>query len=364
MIKVLHTEWSDGWGGQEIRIISEMKAVRNLGIYVALACRDKSKIKEQALKNNFEVFVVPFKGNYHIPTIIKLIKLIKEHEFNIINTHSGKDSWTGGIAAKLAGAKFIRTRHLSNKINPSRFNFINELADFVMTTGESVRLNMIKNNRILPEKVLSVPTGIDSTLFNPINFNRDKERKRYGIDKGEVAIGIIAVLREFKRHEMFIDMAEKVSEIFPQCKFFIAGEGPRKGIIKSMIKEKDLKEKVILLGHISNPYNLLSALDISILTSDKNEGVPQSVIQALMMNKPVIATDVGSTKDLLKNNNFILLEPNNLPQLIKAVSLLINNKKLRENYSQKARASVVEIFSEAEMGNKVIDIYKTILGAQ
>ena len=115
-IKVLHTEWSDGWGGQEIRIINEMIAVREEGIEVFLACRDNSKIKNKAIENNIKVFLLPFKGNLDFNTIYKLIKIIKEYNINIVNTHSGKDTWVGGIAAKLSGAKFIRTRHLSNII--------------------------------------------------------------------------------------------------------------------------------------------------------------------------------------------------------------------------------------------------------
>jgi len=62
-IRVLHTEWSDGWGGQEIRIINEMKAVRLKGVEVFLACREFSAIKDKALKNNIKVFTLAFKGN-------------------------------------------------------------------------------------------------------------------------------------------------------------------------------------------------------------------------------------------------------------------------------------------------------------
>ena len=60
-IRVLHTEWSMGWGGQEIRIINEMIAVRKEGVEVFLACRNDSAIKKKALENNIKVFVLPFK---------------------------------------------------------------------------------------------------------------------------------------------------------------------------------------------------------------------------------------------------------------------------------------------------------------
>ena len=75
-INILHTEWSDGWGGQEIRIISEMIAVREKGIEVFLACRDHSIIKQKAQENNIEIFTLSFKGNADIKTLFNLIKII------------------------------------------------------------------------------------------------------------------------------------------------------------------------------------------------------------------------------------------------------------------------------------------------
>ena len=148
-----------------------MIAVREKGIEVFLACRDQSLIKQKAQENNIEVFTLTFKGNADIKTIFNLIKIINDNGINIVNTHSGKDTWVGGIAAKLANAKFIRTRHLSNPINSSRLNFINELADYIFTTGEIVRLDMIRNNRISPDRIMSIPTGIDINIYNPIRYH-------------------------------------------------------------------------------------------------------------------------------------------------------------------------------------------------
>ena len=214
-IRVLHTEWSDGWGGQEIRIIHEMKMMRSEGVEVYLACRANSMIKDEAVANNIKVFTLPFKGNADLKTLLHLKKIIKYHSINIVNTHSGKDTWVGGLAAKLAGVKFIRTRHLSNKINPSRLNFINELADYIFTTGEKVRDDMIKYNRINENKIISIPTGIDGSIFDPESFNRAECRKKFTFNDSEIAIGILAVLRQFKRHDLFLKMAKSLLKKYP-----------------------------------------------------------------------------------------------------------------------------------------------------
>jgi len=358
LIKVLHTEWSMGWGGQEIRIINEMIAVRHEGVNVFLACREDSAIKKKALERNIKVFTLPFKGNVDIKTLLSLIKIIKVNSIDIVNTHSGKDTWVGGVAAKFSGVRFIRTRHLSNRINPARTNFINELADYIFTTGEGVRSDMIKYNRIKTHKILSIPTGIDSSIFNPKKYDISSCRKKLSLHNDEIAIGIVAVLRQFKRHDLFLKMAKDIIEKYSNKKlvFFIAGDGPQKNSIKKIMIDLNLASHVRLLGHVNNVAELLCALDILVLSSDSKEGVPQSVIQGLFMNKAVVATDSGSTKDLLNSNNFQLVETNSSEELVKGISYYIDNNKIKPN-----GVLIDEKFSIKFMSRRIVKIYNQLL---
>jgi len=354
-MKVLHTEWSDGWGGQEIRIIGEMLAVREQGVEVFLACRDHATIKKKALEHNIKVFTLPFRGNADIKTLLALKSVIKEYDIDVVNTHSGKDTWVGGLAAKFAGVKFIRTRHLSNRIRSSRTNFINELADYIFTTGESVRTDMIKYNRIKPERIKSIPTGIDADVFNPELYDRSSCRKLFNLKEDEIAIGIVAVLRQFKRHDLFLKMAKTLVECHPNKKlvFLIAGDGPQKDSIVSLIQQAGLDKKVRLLGHVTQVPELLMALDIFVLSSDSKEGVPQSVMQALLMNKCVVATSSGSTQDLFSHDNFQLVKTDSVKLLAKGVSYYLNHQGIVET-----RMFIKHHFSKNVMSKKIVSIYR------
>ena len=360
-INVLHTEWSDGWGGQEIRIISEMIALREKGISVFLACRNNSTIKQKALEHGIKIFILPFSHSFDFVTLFKLLSIIKKEQIHIVNTHSGIDTWVGGIAAKLAKVKFIRTRHLSNPINPSRLNFINELADFIFTTGEQVKIDMINNNRIDPSKIESIPTGVNTSIYNKTLFDINKEKISLKLSNTDIAIGILAVLRSFKRHDIFIEVASVLLKRYSSLKFFIAGDGPQREKIEQLIQIKNLENKIILLGHQMEPARFLSALDLFVLTSDSKEGVPQSVMQALLMELPVIATDVGSTRDLYINDNFLLIPPNDILALVSSLEKLIEDESLRKEYTSKARTSIIENFSLDKMAEKIYNIYLRIL---
>jgi glycosyltransferase involved in cell wall biosynthesis len=360
-IRVLHTEWSGGWGGQEVRIIQEMLAVREHGVEVFLSSTSHAKITEQAKQHGIKTFDLPYRGNWDLKTLFGLIKIIRAHKINIVNTHSGKDTWVGGFAAKLTGAKFIRTRHLSNPVRKSPLNFINKMADYLITTGETVRQEMIRDNGIRPENSASIPTGVDPEVYQADRYDRAANRQKFGILDNEIAIGIVAILRSFKRHDLFIDMAKQLVGKHPNVKFFIAGDGPKHDEILAKIKAEGLEQKVILTGYVKNPAELLSALDIFTLTSDRFEGVPQAVMQALMMQLPVVATSAGSTGDLHHDDNFILIEPGKLEPIVNAVELLINDANKCDYYRARARDYVVEKFSRKVMTHRLLDIYQKLL---
>jgi len=361
-IKVLHTEWSDGWGGQEIRIINEMLSIRTMGVEVFLACRDHSAIKEKAQENNIKVFILPFKGNADFKTIFKLREIIVKNNITILNTHSSKDTWVGGLAAKLSRIKFIRTRHLSIPIKKSRMNFINELADYIFTTGETIRSSMIESNRINPRKIQSIPTGIDCDKFDPLKHNRKKSRELFDLKNEDIVIGMISVLRRFKRHDRFIEMAQYVINENPtkKIKILIAGEGPQREMIEEMIAEMELKDNVVMLGHVDRVPELISALDIFVLASDSGEGVSQSLMQALLMETAVVSTDVGGTLDLYSEDNFMIVDIGSQAQLNKACNLFVNNNNLREKYQKKSREYVMKNFSIEAMSEKIIKVYSNL----
>jgi glycosyltransferase involved in cell wall biosynthesis len=361
-IKVLHTEWSDGWGGQEIRIINEMLAIRACGVEVFLACREHAVIHEHAREHGIPVFTLPFRGNADLKTLFALARIIKKHHIDIVNTHSGKDTWVGGLAARLAGAKFVRTRHLSNPIRSSRTNFINELAHFIFTTGESVREDMINNNRIRPDRIQSVPTGIDAERFSSKQFDRNLSRQSLGLEDEDVAVGIIAVLRRFKRHDLLLEAISRLIKEFPQIRLVIAGDGPIRELIEKDIEQRGISDSVIMTGHVNDPERVLSALDVFVLSSDSKEGVPQSVMQALLMDLPVVATASGSTSDLLHDDNFILVEPGDVDALYAGLKTMVLDASNRAQYAQRARSYIEANFSQSVMVDRILNVYTALIG--
>lgn len=357
-MNILHTEWGDGWGGQEIRILTEMKALRERGLNLYLACTEHAKLGQEAKKLGFDVYYLPFKGNWDIKTLIGIRTLIKKLDIDIVNTHSSKDTLVGGLAAKLSGCRFIRTRHLSIPIKKT--SLMNRLADHVITTGESVRQSLIDHSGLKEGNVTSIPTGFDQTVFDPAQYDHNLMRRHFNLVKDEVAIGIVAVLRGGKRHDLFLQMGRILKQKAFNVRLFIAGDGPVKESIKSLVEQYNMSDYVTILGYVDQPAKLLSALDFFVLTSDA-EGVPQSVIQALAMNKATLATDVGSTADLYSENNFLLIPKGEPDHWAKQIEYLLNHPEEKKRLEVNARRSVIMDFSIEAMINKTLKIYQKVL---
>lgn len=358
-MRVLHTEWSTGWGGQEIRILTEMDNLKRYGVESFLACRKEAMMADKARDLGIEVRYFDFNGKIDFKTIFGLKNYIKEKNIQILNSHSGIDTWNGGIAAKLSGIKFIRTRHIANPINSSRLNFINSLADFVMTTGHSIKENMISQNRINPKKIDSVPTGIDENIFDNTKYNKAECRKFFNLEEDTFYVGNLAVLRSQKAHEVFLEVARKAHEEFKDIKFVIAGDGVLREKLEGIITQNNMQDYVKMLGHIDCVAKFLKAIDIFMLTS-RHEGVPQSLMQALFMNKPSIATNVGSTADLLHEDNFICVDFDTQKIYLALKELLENKDKLNslQNNSQDFIRNNHNILTMTE---KIFQIYNKIL---
>lgn len=360
--RILHTEWSSGWGGQEQRILLECSKVIELGHTVIIACQPDSGIIRGARERGIPVAEVVMRQSYDPKALMDIYRLIKKHEINVVNTHSGKDNWLGGLAAKLAGTPLlVRTRHLAFPISNNPFNFINKLADGIITTGQSVRNNLIENNKIPPERIVSIPTGVPLERFSQPTDSR-KLLDELGIKEGSKIVTIVAILRSVKRHDVFLDAAKLLLEKQQNLRFLIVGDGPCKDDIKRHIKELGLEKFVIMTGHREDVPNIFAVSDVVALTSD-NEGVPQSLSQAMFMGRPVVAAPVGGIPDLISDGiTGLFAEAGNPASFAEKIAMLINNSVLCTKLANAAHTHIIEEFTDTIMAQKTLEFYKRLAG--
>lgn len=358
MLTIIHTESSKGWGGQEIRILQESIGMIRRGHRVIIAAPRESNIFKRAKAAGIKVFSCDFR-KWKPSSFIRISSLIKRERVDILNTHSSSDSWVATVAARLSRnrPKIIRTRHLSTPIGRSLLTrmIYDTLPDAVITTGEEIRYRMISDNGFKASKIFSIPTGVDLERFDPSKVKPILEPKGF-------SIGTIGVLRSWKGHRYLVEAVPEILKSIPDALFYIVGDGPQYKNIERLIDELSLKDKVFMLGHREDIPEILSSLDVIVHPSYANEGVPQSVLQALAVERPVIATDAGAIKEaIIDGETGFLIPPRRVDEIVTKVIRLYKDPDLRKVLGRKGRSLVERFYSYEGMLDRIESLYERLI---
>jgi glycosyltransferase involved in cell wall biosynthesis len=359
-VRILHTEWSDDLGGQEKRVLAEVAGLSERNHYVAIMCREHAKIRAEATGLGIDVHTIPMRKPYDLQSILRMVKFLKAGNFDIVNTHSGVDSWIGGIAARIAGVRvLVRTRHLNIPLRRGLLNFIHYLPDMYITCGENIRETLIGRCGFPADKVVSIPTGVSPAFFH---VRRNTEAKiRYGLDKNSIVIANVGILRSVKGHEVTLKAVRRVTDAFPGAKFLIVGDGPRRKILESLVNTLKISEHVIFTGFVEDIPEVYSFTDIAVLSS-WSEGLPQSVLQAMAAGVPVVATEVGGVPEVIEHEKTgMLVAPGDHEALAAAVIKMLEDPLLSKRMAGRAKDLAEKEHSAGHMLDRIEDLYRDML---
>lgn len=362
-LTILHTEWSDGWGGQERRIFAEMLGMQARGHRLILAARPTCALAREAAARGIAVVHVPFRGKFHWASIRQLKTLMQQEKVDVCNTHSGIDSWVGALAARWAGVALVRTRHLNLPLHRTWYNFVHFLAARIVTCGEAMRQNLIHTHGFPPAQLASIPTGIDFSRFRPTR-TRAEVRQALAVPETAYLVLMVAVIRGVKRHEVAVRGFARFLAHRPDAVLVLAGEGPMQIDMERLCDQLGIRDKVRFLGQRSDVPDLMQAADVQILTSD-SEGVPQAVTQGLGMGLPVVATAVGGVPELVIDGETGLLIPKEQPEaLAAALQRLSDDPALAQRLGEGGRLHALGRYSLEAMLDATESVYAQVLEAR
>lgn len=361
---ILHTEAATGFGGQQIRILNELSGLKQKGYRMLLAAPESSQIIQEAHKADIETLPIPFTRNSIFSSVIKIIRIIKQQQVDVVSTHSSRDSWPASIAVKFSSRKpmLVRTRHMSHPVRNTFYNRYRyrSLPNKIITTGEAIRTDMINIIRVPTGKIISIPSGIDLDKFDRTHYNRTELRRQLGLQENEVVIGLIALLIEYKGHKYLIDAIDQIRKSKPQIKVLIIGDGPLLNEIQQTIKLKQLEQQIQLLGYRNDIPEILAAVDLTVLPSIGTEGVPQVLIQSAAMELSIVATNVGAISEIVDDGiNGYLVPPRDSGALVEKIVELAVDPTLRQKMGSAGRKIVQKNFSLNQMLAKIETVYQS-----
>lgn len=353
-LTILHTEASEGWGGQEIRVLTEAAVFIKHGHKVTIAANAGSEILKAAPAYGVLAVAMPLKGRGP-GAVLAMRRLLADLRPDVVNTHSSIDSWVVALARLLPGRRprVVRTRHISAPVprNAASRWLYRRGCDFVMTTGEIIVEQLTADGFLPRDRIASVPTGIDTDRFSPGDSRA--ARRALGLPEDAFTFGIVATLRSWKGHAFLIDAFAAAN--VPNSRLVIVGDGPQESNLKARIAELGLADRVTMAGRQADVVPWLRALDVFVLPSYANEGIPQAVLQAMAVDLPIVSCPIGGIPECTAGLAGVTLVP---PQDVDALAAALAAAPAAVPSPGIRRARAVERHSLEGMYRAVGDFFR------
>jgi glycosyltransferase involved in cell wall biosynthesis len=357
--RVLHTEASCGWGGQELRVLAEVRGMSARGHDVWIAAPFESRIYQEALGCGMQVAALPLRRK-SVAGLLALRAFLKKHQFDVVNTHSSTDAWLTALAslAWRDAPPMVRTRHISAPIPRNALSswIYRRAAAQVVTTGEALRQQVVTLAGVDPQRARSVPTGVDLSQFAP--GDRASAREALGLPAEAFIVAIVATLRSWKGHQFLVDAIARIED----ARLLIVGDGPGRENLEQQVAGLDLSERVRFAGQQADVVPWMRAADVACLPSFANEGVPQALMQAMACGLPIVTTHVGAIAEIVEDGvEGLIVAPRDVESLVEALERLRRDPVLRQQLGQAGLARARQRFSMDSMLDGMEAVYERAL---
>jgi glycosyltransferase involved in cell wall biosynthesis len=307
-----------------------------------------------------------FKGFGLVGRVAALARALRHDRIDIVHNYLLRANLVGSVSARLARVPVVlcskRGCHWRRGFELIGAKIGNALADSVMVNAEAVRDFVHGNEGCAREKMLVIPSGVDTDRFKPLAPTQFKAR--LGLPEERLIVGVVTRMRVRKGVEEFIRAIGEVRETRPEVHGVIVGEVSLDDTLQELVRALRLEDHLSLLGRRSDMPEVLSAFDVFVLSSH-DEGMSNAILEAMAMEKPVVATDVGGTGEVVRHGHSGLLVPCKEPHpLAVAISEVLAQPERAHEMGRLGRRIVEEGFSAHAMVRQMEQLYLDLAAAR
>lgn len=300
----------------------------------------------------------------------ELRRIVRDRQIDIVHAHDYKTDLIAWLLWKIEGVTPLSTAHgwTGHSARERRFYYPMDkrlLARFplVIAVSEDIRQVLLRAGA-RPDGVRTVLNGIDHEAFSRDCARVASVRASLGLQDDDIVIGSVGRLEPQKRFDLLLDAVAGLRSGFPRLKLLIAGDGSLRESLRAQIERLCLTDCARLLGHRADVVELHHAFDIYAQSSDY-EGTPNSVLEAMALQTPVVATDVGGTAQLIDaGRDGLIVPPDDRDALASAIAVVASDPAAAARRAASARRRVETDLSFATRMVRVEAIYEELLGRQ
>jgi glycosyltransferase involved in cell wall biosynthesis len=369
---VCHVASGDLWAGAESQLASLLQGLaRESEFRLCAILFNEGRLADEARQCGVDVMVIPESTTGFWEAVRRASGYLGKKETRIIHSHGYKSNLLAKLVARRCHIPVVvRTQHGM----PEPFQGIRGLkqgvlqladraiarwgTDGVIAVSEEMRVRLASS--VGSGKVTTVPNGIDaSAVISP--WSSEESKERLGLPRDCPTVGAAGRLEPIKRLDLFLRMAAQISEREPRCRFVIAGTGSQESNLRALASSLGLAKKVLFLGHRSDVWDVMRALDIFVFSSD-HEGLPMVLLEALALGVPVVARAVGGIAEVIEDGKSGILVPSAEPSgLAQACLVLLADQRHREELASTGAERVASVYSVERTAASVARFYAGLL---
>ncbi len=309
----------------------------------------------------------------HVRSVWLLYRFFRREQFDVLHVHTPIAALLGRIAGRLARIPLVvYTAHgfyFHDEMPKLKYRFyvlVEKLSghwtDLLFTQSSEDARVAIAEGIADRSRVVNIGNGVNAELFDPASDGRKlRVRMDLGIPADAFVVGIVSRLVREKGLIEFLEAAVELGKTFPMAHFLLVGERLSSDHDASIEQElqaaqKQLGSKLVAVGYRADVANLMGAMDVFCLPSYR-EGMPRSIIEAMLMALPVVATNIrGSREEVVDEETGLLVPIRSSAALVQALGRLIADPDLSRRMGKSGRQRALELYDERRVVAKQIDI--------
>jgi L-malate glycosyltransferase len=364
-LRILHIFSGDLWAGAEVMIYNLLRELHNgRGLQVIAISLNEGILTERLRAAGIEVEVLP-EAELSFPEIfVKALRFSRQYQVQLIHAHRCKENILALLLAKSLGLKLLITtlhglpEHSYGKGRGRRrrlwgtihFHLLRRYFVKTVAVSREIETRLQHEFGFKSGRTAVVHNGIDPGRFVPA----EKEIGR----TGGFHVGSVGRLVPVKDYDFFLEVAAELKRSLPEVRFSILGAGPLQEELWSKARARGLQDHLVFVPPVADPAAFYRDLDLYLNTS-RHEGIPLSILEAMLCGVPVVAPRVGGIPEIIADGSEGVLVGDREPQAFAAACLeLLSNRDLREEIARRGGERVAEIFNVQLMGLKYYNLYQ------
>lgn len=332
---ILHIDTGKGFRGGQQQAFYLHKILIERGYNSLFICKSGSKLESRLKAENLPYATLPLMGEFDVYSSYKVAKIAKNRQYSIICLHCSHSLTTGVLAKGLFNKKLklIGIRRVDFHIR-KKLKYNTPILDKIVAISEKIK-SVLLSDGIDENKIDVIRSGIDTHKFD--NAQELTLRNELNLTNNDLIITTVAALTGHKDYPTLLKCAEIVLNKYKNVHFISAGDGKNSDEIKELASGLNLNNRFHFLGYRNDVGNILKSSDIFVLSS-KEEGLGTSLLDAMSVSLPIVATNAGGIPEIVKNElNGLLVEKKSPEKLADGLSRLIEDKNLREKFGRQAK---------------------------